>query len=43
MPSLNSDGDDQEDAGGESKVTAVFKDRKGEGGKAVTDAKVKRK
>ena len=42
MPSLNSDGDDQEDADRERKVTAALKEGEGEGGEAVTDTKVKR-
>ena len=42
MPSLNSDGDDQEDADRESKVTAALKEGEGKGGDAVTDTKVKR-
>ena len=42
LPSLNSDGDDQEDADRESKVTDALKEGEGENGEAVTDAKVKR-
>ena len=43
LPSLNSDGDDQEYAEGESKVAAALKEGKGDGGEAVTNTKVKRK
>jgi hypothetical protein len=43
LPSLNSDGDDQENADRESKVTNALKKGEGEGGEGVTDTKVKRK
>ena len=43
LPSLNSDGDDQEDADGECKVTAALKEGEGKGGEAVTDTKVEGK
>ena len=42
MPSLDSQGNDKEDADRESKVTAALKEGEGEGGEAVTHTKVKR-
>ena len=43
MPSLNSDGDDQEDAGGEGEVATAFKEGEDEADEAVIEAKVEGK
>ena len=42
MPSLNSDGDDQEDAGGEGEVAAALKEGENRVDEDVVKSKVKR-
>ena len=41
LPSLNGDGDNQEDAGRKGKVTAAFKEWEDKVDEAVTEAKMK--